>query len=446
MIAWVYSGSTSPARPGNASSGLVRQRSRLFISRDAAAVLLIVILWSRAIGSRIALSLTADKVFVPVGQDPIWPPAASIVSRGSYLLAIAICVGIILFRINDITRPGLWRIAVLLVPWLCILIRDLYSGGPTSDSVLYVLLVLALAALRPHPRVLIVLGALVALTAIVAVAFGFLMPDAGRVHDADGTLRSRPDKALFPALGLLQGMFTAENVLGLYLSVGVAAVAMLPRPWQRFSGLAIVVFAIGWSSSRSAMITTAAVLAVGVAVWAVTEFGWHRAASAIARLATFGAVVAMCVLPLMRWDDEAFTGRGVIWNGALAEWWSRGFFAGLGSDWFNTIALSDTSPLASGAFQGHNQLVQFLTMGGFIFAVLGVGSLLVQAIAITEPSSRYLAIAAMLVTGIAAGGVLEVPLGYVDAAASVYWTVTIVPLTVLFLACPGSTRRESSAR
>ena len=165
-------------------------RSRLFITPDAAAVLLIVLLWCRAVGARIALSLTADKVFVPVGEEPIWPRAASLISSLSFLLAVGISVAIILFRINEITRPGLWRIAVLLAPWVVIMVPVLYSGSPTSESVLYLLVVLALAALRPSPRVLIALGVLVVLTAIIAIAFGFLMPDAGRVRDADGTVAS----------------------------------------------------------------------------------------------------------------------------------------------------------------------------------------------------------------------------------------------------------------
>ena len=421
----------------------MHQRGRLFITCDAAAVLLIVVLWCRAVGSRIVLSLTADKVFVPVGQDPIWPPAASLTSKLSFLLAVAISVGIILFRINDVTRPGLWRIAVLLAPWLWILTRGLYSGLPTPDAVLYVLVVLALAALRPHPRVLIVLGALVVLTATIAIAFGFLMPDAGILHDADGSVR-QSDKSLLPSLGLLQGMFTAENNLGLYLSIGIAAVVMLPRWWQRLPGLAIVVFAIVWSSSRNSMFATACMLVVGIVVWAVAEFGWRRAASAVARTATGVAVLIMCALPFIGWEDEAFTDRGLIWKGALTEWSSRAFLFGLGSDWYERIGTSDTSPLNLAAFHGHNQFVQFLTVGGPIFAFIAVGSLLVQAYAITVSRSRYLAIGAILVTSIAVGGFLDVPLGFVDTA--MFWTVTIVPLTVLFFAQPSDIRHESGAR
>lgn len=421
----------------------MRQRGRLFITRDAAAVALIVVLWFRAVGSRIVLSLTTDKVYVPVGQDPIWPPAASLTSKLSFLLAVGISLGIILFRINDITRPGLWRIVVLLAPWLWILTRDLYSGTPTPDAVLYVLVVLALAALRPHPRVLIVVGALVVLTATIALAFGFLLPDAGILHEPDGTVR-QSDKSLLPSLGLLQGMFTAENNLGLYLSIGIAAVAMLPHWWLRMPGLATVVFAIIWTSSRNSMFASTCIVIVGIVVWTLAEFGWRRAASAVARTATVMAVLTMCALPLSAWEEEAFTERGLIWRGALTEWSSRGFIVGLGSHWYEQIAESDTSPLNSAAFHGHNQFVQFLTVGGPILAFLAVGSFLVQAYSITMSRSRYLTIGAMLSTGIAVGGFLDVPLGFVDTA--MFWTVTLVPCVVLFFARPGDTNQEDGIR
>jgi len=416
------------------------QKSRLFISCDAAAVLLVALLWCRAVGARIAMSLTADKVFVPVGEEPIWPAAASAISSLSFLLAVGLSVVIIVFRINELTRPGLWRLLVLLAPWLVILTRTLYEGSPSPESVLYLVVILALAALRPSPRMLGALGALVVLTAIAAIAFGFLQPDAGRVREADGTVRERADKAVFPSLGLLQGMFTAENILGLYLTIGIAAVITLPRWWMRVSGLAVVGFAICWSSSRIAMTAAAGMLVIGAVTWAFREYGHERVASAVARLATVGAMAVMCVLPLTGWlqpggwEDDELTGRGVIWNGSLTEWSSRAPYFGLGRDWFAQVAETDTSPLSPGAFSGHNQFVQWLTTGGVVLAFVAVASLLVQAYVTTMPRNRYMSIAAMLMTGILVCGWLEVPLGFIDNAA--YWSVTIVPLTVLFLARP----------
>lgn len=421
----------------------MQQRPWLFITRDAAAALVIVMMWCRAVGTQIVLSLTAEKVFVPVGHDPIWTPAASLTHRLLLVLVLVICLGIILFRINDVTRPGLWRVAVVLAPWLWILTHDLYSGSPTPDSVYYVAVVLTLAALRPNPRVLVVLGALVVLTAVIAIAFGFLMPEAGILHEAPGQVSERSDKVVFPSLGLLQGMFTSENNLGLYLAIGSAAVTMLPHWWMRLSGLGIVGFAICWSSSRSSMLAFACILIVGIVVWSLTELGWRPAASAVARIAIGAAIVFMCALPFMRWDDDAFTGRAVIWKGSLAEWSSRAFSFGLGHDWYTRIAGSVTSPLSAAAYQGHNQLVQYLATGGATLALLALGSLLVQAYAITVPESRYVTVAVMFVTGIAVSGSLEVPVGFIDN--SVFWTVTLVPLTVLFFSRPADTPRERYA-
>ena len=419
----------------------MRQRGRLFITCDAAAVLIIVLMWCRAVGSPIVLSVTAEKSFVPIGEELIQTPAARLTSQLFFLLVVGISVGVIVFRINDVTRPGLWRILLVLAPWLWLFTQDVYSGSTTPDSLLYVTVVLALAALRPHPRVLIALGALVVLTAVIAIGFGFLLPDAGLLRDVEGVVRERSDKAVFPSLGLLQGMFTSENNLGQYLAIGAAAVAMLPR-WWRLSGLGIVVFAIVWSSSRSSMLAVAVMLVVGLAVWIIAELGWSRAASAVARVATGLAILAMCALPFMGWDDDAFTERGLIWNGSLREWSSRALVSGLGHDWYERIAGSDTSPLNAAAYQGHNQFVHFLATGGLVLAVLAVGSLLVQTYVVTAPDNRYLAIAAMLVTGTAIAGFLEVPLGFVDR--SMFWTVTIVPLTVLFFARSSDTRRESA--
>ncbi|AEV71905.1 hypothetical protein MycrhN_1284 [Mycolicibacterium rhodesiae NBB3] len=422
----------------------MQQRGRLFITTDTAAVLLVVVMWVRAVGSLIALSLTADKKFVPVGQEPIWTPAASLTSRGLYVLVIGICLGIILFRMNELTRPGLWRVVAVLAPWFCILLRDLYSGSPTPDSVLYVMVVLALAALRPDPRrILVTLGSLVLLTAVIALALGLLLPGAGVLHDSKGSAFQRSDKTVFPSLGLLQGMFTSENNLGTYISIGSAAVATLRPWWLRLSGLGIIVFAVLWSSSRSSMFALACMLVVGIVVWAIGEFG-RRPAAAVARVAAFAAILTMCALPLMGWGDDAFTDRGFIWDRALAEWSSRAYLFGLGHDWFQHVAESDTSPLSVGAYQGHNQFVQFLVTGGVVFALFAVGSLLAQTYVITAPESRYLTIAAMLVTGICISGLLEVPLGFVDR--SVFWTVTVVPLTVLFFARSGDTHREGGAR
>lgn len=409
----------------------MRRGSPFAITGDAAAVLLIVLLWARAVGSLIVLSLTAEKRFVAVGDEEITSSAASATSQVLFLLIIALCAAVVVFRINDVPRPGLWRLGVVLAPWLWMVTRDAYSGTASADSLLYVLVVLALAALRPSPRVLIALGALVAATAVLALAFGWFLPDAGILREADGSIRAA-DKATLPELGLLQGMFTSENNLAQFLVLGIPALAMLPRWWLRVPALALSVFAIFWTASRTSMTAAAVVLATGSLLWLAVELSSRRIASALARLCAGAAIAAMVTLPLLGWDNGAFTERGEIWNGSLSEWLRRSPLFGFGANWYREVAGTETSPLNAAAYHGHNQLVQWLVTGGFVLAVLAIASLVAQAWVTTRSQSRYLVIAAMLVVAIGMSGLLEVPLGYVDR--SMFWTVTLVPLTVLFFA------------
>ena len=309
---------------------------------------------------------------------------------------------------------------------------------------LYLVVVLALAALRPSPRVLVTLGVLVVLTAFIAIGLGFFMPEAGLLRESGGVVRERTDKALLPGFGLLQGMFTSENNLGQYLSLGFAAVVLLPRWWLRLPGMAVVAFAIIWSSSRSSLLATGATLAVGAVVWVLAELGWRRTASFGARVAIGVSLLVMCVLPLLRWDNAAFTARGQIWNGSLEQWQSRSFLFGLGRGWYVQIAGTETSPLNTAAYHGHNQFVQWLVTGGVVLALVALAWLLVQGYVLTAPDRRYVPIAAMVIVAIAVGGFLEVPLGFVDR--SVFWTVTVVPLTVLFFARPRDVRLPTGVR
>lgn len=157
-------------------------------------------------------------------------------------------------------------------------------------------------------------------------------------------------------------------------------------------------------------------------------------------------IVGMASVPPEGWDGDAYTGRGVIWNGSLTEWSTKGILFGFGRKWYERIVESDTSTLMNGgAYSGHNEFVHLLATGGIVFAVLAVGALLVQGgYVITTPRSRYLAIGAMLVSAIAVSGWLEVPLRFVDG--SMYWTVTVIPLAVLFLAPPGDGGHEIPGR
>jgi hypothetical protein len=408
----------------------MRPRS-LQLSRDTVASLLVVLLWCRAVGSLTVLSLTADKTFVAVGQEEVTSKAASLVSQGFFALAAALCVLVVVFRVNDTTRVGLWRLAAVLAPWLWLVVRDAYSAVVTPDSVLYVLVVLALAALRPSPRVLRTVAVLVIVTAVVAMLLGLLLPSAGILRDAGGDARVS-DKETIPGLGLLEGMFTSENNLAQYLALGASSVLVLPRWWLRATGLLLVGVAVYWSSSRGAMIALGVSLAVAVLVWVLREGVSAAVACLTARIAIVAAVATMVVLPLLGWDDDAFTKRGDIWNGSLAEWVRRAPWFGFGSNWYQRIAGTETTPFHGGAYTGHNQVVHLLATGGLVLAVLAVASLLAQGAVVSRPSHPAFVAATSLVVAVAVSGFLEVPLGFVDR--SMFWTVGLVPLTIVFFA------------
>jgi len=408
----------------------MRLRSML-LSRDAVASILIVLLWCRAVGSLTVLSLTADKTFVAVGQEEVTSKAATAVSQGFFALAAALCLMIVVFRVNDTTRVGLWRIGAVLAPWLWLLVRDAYSGQARPDSALYVLVVLALAALRPSVRTLRTIAVLVLITAVVAMLLGLLLPSAGILRDAGGEARVS-DKETIPGLGLLQGMFTSENNLAQYLALGAASILTLPRWWLRLPGLLVVAVAVYWSSSRGAMTALAASLIVALLLWVLRDGVSPAAARVATRAAVTVAVAIMVVLPLLGWDDDAFTKRGNIWNGSLHEWGRRAPWFGFGSGWYREIAGTETSPFHGGAFTGHNQLVHLLATGGLVLAVLAVTSLLAQGAVVTRVGHPAFLAGTTLLVSVAVSGFLEVPLGYLDR--SMFWTVALVPMTIVFFA------------
>lgn len=400
---------------------------------DTVAIALIVALWGRTVLSYTALSLTADKTFVDVGDELITSPVQSLVSKFFFVAIIVIASAVILFRMNEIPRVGLWRLGIVIFPWLWMVIRDTYSSYVGPDMLLYILVILALAGLRPSPRVLAVLGVLIGITAIGAILFGVFLPDAGLLRDTSGAVRDS-DKETFTGHGLLQGMFTSENNLGQYLVLGLPFVGLIRRNWLRISLVVIVVFATWWSSSRGALSTLATEVGIAVVLYVLVQFGRRMTASVVGRITIAVAAAVGVWLPLQHWDPEAFTQRALIWNGSLAEWLRYAPTFGFDSDWYTVIGKMATSPLNSAAYHAHNEFVQLGVTGGIVFVLLA--GVWYGAISwfISSARSRYLIVSVTLMVGILVSGYLEVPIGFVDR--SQFWAITVLPLVLLFFAKP----------
>ena len=411
----------------------LRARSlRIVVSRDGMAFVILLLPWARGVGSYTAISLTTEKVALPSGGEWVGSPAGTVVSQGAYLLVIALCSVAVLFRINDLPRPGLWRLSVMLLPWLWLLIRDAYSGQAFPDSLMYPFIVLAVAALRPSRKLLGAVGVLVGTTALIALVLGWALPTAGLMRTADGEIFERPEKEILPFGGLLQGMFFSENTMAAFLSVGLACVFAIRTTWLRAGSLIVTVLALLWSSSRGGILTAVIVVAVGALVGVLVAYGRRAAASRWARVAVFSVFAGVAVLPFLGWSDSAFSARGIIWRVSISQWAERAFWFGLDSNWYSRVAQSETSPFHSGAVYAHNDVLQMLVTGGIVMALLFAAWYVVISLDVTRHDNPSLVIAAMLVAGIAAGGALEVVTGFVNG--STQWPVSLFPLAVLFFA------------
>ncbi|HCJ50107.1 MAG TPA: hypothetical protein DHW40_12395 [Microbacterium sp.] len=413
-------------------------RVTIRFTSEGLTLAIIALLWLRAVGTNIAYSLTIDKTFLGAGSELAASPLASVVSQGSFLVLAALCAVVLAFRINDVTRPGLWHLTIVLLPWLWAVVRDAYSGILQPDALLYVLIVVAIAALRPNPRVLALVGILTAVTAVIAIALGWFTPEAGLLREIDGQVRVRADKEILNGWGLLQGMFFSENTLGQYLALGSIGLVWLRPRLLAVALLGVITFAIVWSASRGALFALGAAIAVVVIVGVVKAWGRVDIAAGLARLALFGALAAIVVIPMVSWPDDAFSERGVIWRVSLIEWADRAAAFGLGSDWYARIADSEISPFHAGAVHGHNDVIQLLITGGLVAAVLWATWVVVAGLTLTTPRNPHLVGATALLVAMLVSGVLETATSSPNSSS--LWGVIQIPLCILFFApFPGPT-------
>ena len=406
-----------------------RPELSLRLSSNALAVVIITLVWARTVLGYAANSLTTDKTSVAAGEQIETSAIANLVTQGFFAMALAVSGAVIVFRI---TRPGLWRVTVMLVPWLWMVTREAYSGNFTPDAILYLFLVLALAALRPDVRVLAAVGGLVVVTAILAIGIGVAFPESGIVRDETGEFRIRADKEFFPGLGLLQGMFFSENTLGQFLAIGAVSLLWIRPLWLRLTCASVVGFAILWSASRSALVTVAVAATVGAMAWALRRYGRAGLARLWMRAAAVAALTVMCVLPLLGWDDDAFSARGIIWSVTLEEWSDRAMWFGFGLDWYTQMALNAISPLHAGAVSGHNDLIHMLATGGILLAVAAAAWMLIVDWDMTRGRRQGAVIAGMLVVATLVSGTLEIVVGFVNGSS--LWPIILAPICVMFFA------------
>lgn len=387
--------------------------------RPDAAVSLIVIVWAMYAVPRLVQSLTTVKRRTTVGDALPMSPLAVKLELLLLLAAFALCAFVILRGTAALPTDRRVPLVLMLAPWIYVVVRDLYIDHvPTRGGMLYPLLVVAIWILRPQLRKLAVLGYLVVLTAVACVLLGIFLPESGIFISSSGAAVA-PTKEILP-LGILIGIFTDGNNLGQYLVLGLPTVMLIPRRAVRAVGVAVTLFAILWTSSRSSL---AAAGLAGV-VWALLAI----APSILRRpLSWFlvGATAAVVIgWPLSTPADDALTNRGAIWRHSLEAWRNNPWF-GSGSNWYSVLP-QHVGSLGGFAFHGHNQFVQTIATGGLVFVFLVAAMFKVITRAAAQWSMRGVFAPVALLAALFASSTLEVSFGFIDRAFLV--AVTVLPL------------------
>lgn len=387
--------------------------------RPDAAVALIVIVWAVYAVPRLVQSLTTVKRRTTVGDALPMSPLAVKLELLLLLAAFALCAFIILRGTAALPTDRRVLLVLMLAPWIYVVVRDLYIDHvPTRGGMLYPLLVIAIWILRPPLRKLAVLGYLVMLTAVTAIALGTFLPESGIFISSSGAAVA-PPKEILP-LGILIGIFTDGNNLGQYLVLGLPTVMLIPRRTVRAVGVAVTLFAILWTSSRSSL--AAAGLACGT--WVLMTMTPAVLRRPMSWLVVGATAAVMIGWPLSTPADDALTNRGAIWRHSLEAWRNTPWF-GSGSNWYSVLP-EHVGSLGGFAFHGHNQFVQTIATGGLVFVVLVFAMFTAITRAAAQWSARGVFQPVALLAALFVSSTLEVSFGFIDRGFLI--AVTVLPL------------------
>jgi O-antigen ligase len=412
-------------RPGDTQLDPTPRRV-VAVSVERRTSVLFTLLWAWVVLPRVVQSIIVPKHRRSVGIDyGGYTAAAALTQNLLRALVFGLCAMLIAGAIGDQRRRPIVPLIVVLAPWTLIAIRGLYAGhAPSVDALLYPVVTIAVWTLAPRITALRTLAHLTALAALISIVMAVVSPPSALFRLADGTVIAT-DKQIIPA-GMLTGFLTQPNNLGQFLVLGLPAVVLLRSRKLRAAYVALGIFTVVWTASRSSMY---AIAITGVAALAVVAArGMARRLFAATMIAVAFALV--CVVPFVTRSPSAFSGRGLIWENSLPAWQQRPWL-GQGSDWYRDIAATSSSIMAT-AFHGHNQLVQLLVTGGVGFAAL-IGVLLATA---ARAALRQLgsgsAFGVLYLIALAGTCLLEVSLALVDNMALL--PVVLIPLAVVSFA------------
>jgi O-antigen ligase/polysaccharide polymerase Wzy-like membrane protein len=400
-------------------------------------VVLIVTSWLVVVVPRLLNSILSEKHRTSVGDSVAGNPLVSLTQRGLNFFLLGVCVWIVVTHFQRLPTDRRLALVIMIAPWVFMLSRDLYVyGKPKVIVLLYPMLILAVWTLRPQLEKLRLIAWLTAGFAVLNLGLAVALPTKGLFTSAVGDLIA-PDKEIL-SWGILVGIFTNGNNLGVFLVLAVPAVALLRQPVHRVWITALVAFCLLWTSSRSSLGALAAMLAVFL-VLATLRASGRGVASAVVLLVTAAAIAAM---PLTSPTNDAYTNRGYIWRTSLGNW-SREPWMGAGSKWYDQIG-QYVNALPGTAFHGHNLFVHALVTGGIVYTALLTVVILCLIYYAIVWAIRGVSFPTAYVTCLLVSCTLEVPFGVVDNGY--LFALTALPMAVIvFAPLPANTLTPEQA-
>ncbi len=330
---------------------------------------LLLVLWLACLASPVAQTLTMSRRIAVEGVKTPTAQAVADAWNFAFYVPAVVAIVVLVFRVVAV-RNDIVPLVVLVLPWLWIILDQYARGAKVSPLVILPIgVALTFWAVGPRVEDLRLYALLAAALAAVSMA---LTPIAPTLMYMPQSFDAASDKTL-TGLPLLAGFFSHPNITGLFLVLALPLTHLFRHWYLRWITAGILVAAIVWSSSRTALF--------GAAVWLVVmllDLVLRATLARVLRVLFLVLIAAVVVVPLTTTDPEAYTERGAIWQFNLAQLHGMQWLVGLGHSWYtdNYDMLSDA--LSTAASHGHNVFVTSTVTGGLILAAL-IGVVLLNA-------------------------------------------------------------------
>ena len=284
---------------------------------------------------------------------------------GSLLLFVVVAVASWLTLSGDRATPmsRLLVAALVSTPWIVLTgIGQIYLGASLSlQLIAYPLFILAIC-LNPCAHQM---GKVLAIATIGLAILSLLLALYGQLGLMNNWAYGA-EKSVIPGAPLA-GPFSHPNILGMSLALGLPFVLQYARSLARILGVALVLFALLWSGSRTGWGGAGAVLALASVRRCVGGRG-RRTVISLTLWVSGGLIIA---LPLIVDSPSSYTGRALIWMDTLSAISAGPLWTGFGPLSFDQTSIL-TTRIGYASSHGHNLFVTYLGRGGLI-AVVGLG-------------------------------------------------------------------------